>query len=242
MRTLVTKSILLLGRYAVLPVAGLAVVLFIGWFVAFDAYPGMAVIALPVVLPLTTVAIALPIGLLLPMPHARDHNAVDEAGAPGLLAMWNELDDTTPRSCRTLRIDPGLNASIGERRRYFGLAHRHLTMTVGLSLLLVLDERAARTVVAHEVAHARLQHTTGGANLYEFMVAAANLFDHLDPSAPSPGGSGACCWSRCSPGCRPNSTRSATATSSRPTARPASGRERTTRRAPSCSSTTRRRA
>jgi Zn-dependent protease with chaperone function len=181
MRTLVTTSILLLGRYAVLPVAGLAVVLFIGWFVAFDAYPGMAVIALPVVLPITTVAIALPIGLLLPMPHARDHNAVDEAGAPGLWAMWNELDDTTPRSCRTLRIDPGLNASIGERRRYFGLAHRHLTMTVGLSLLLVLDERAVRTVVAHEVAHARLQHTTGGANLYEFMVTAANLFDHLDP-------------------------------------------------------------
>ena len=106
MRTLVTKSILLLGRYAVLPVAGLAVALFIGWLVAFDAYPGMAVIALPVVLPITTVAIALPIGLLLPMPHARERNAVDEAAAPGLWAMWNELDDATPRSCRTLRIDP----------------------------------------------------------------------------------------------------------------------------------------
>ena len=54
-------------------------------------------------------------------------------------------------------------------------------MTVGLTLLLVLDAPAVRAVVAHEVAHARLQHTTGGANLYEFIVAAANLFDHLDP-------------------------------------------------------------
>jgi Zn-dependent protease with chaperone function len=79
-----------------------------------------------------------------------------------------------------LQIDPNLNASIGERRRYFALAHRHLTMTIGLPLLLMLDERAVRAVVAHEVAHARLQHTTGGTNLHEFMVAAANLFDHLD--------------------------------------------------------------
>jgi hypothetical protein len=55
-------------------------------------------------------------------------------------------------------------------------------MTVGLPLLLVLDERAVRTVVAHEVAHARLQHTTGAVNLYDFIVAAANLFDHLDPA------------------------------------------------------------
>jgi Zn-dependent protease with chaperone function len=95
--------------------------------------------------------------------------------------MWSELDVATPRARRTLAIDPDLNASIGERRRYFALAHRDLTMTVGLPLLLVLDDRAVRAVVAHEVAHARLQHTTGGANLHEFTVAAANLFDHLDP-------------------------------------------------------------
>ena len=56
MRTLVTKSILLLGRYAVLPVAVLAGALFVGWLAAFDTFPGMAVIALPVVLPISTVA------------------------------------------------------------------------------------------------------------------------------------------------------------------------------------------
>jgi Zn-dependent protease with chaperone function len=154
--------------------------LFIGWLAAFDDHPGMAVLALPVVLPIITIALALPIGLLLPIPHAKDRNAVDEGAAAGLWAMWTELDDATPRSRRTLQIDPHLNASIGERRRYFALAHRHLTMTVGLPLLLLLDERAIRAVVAHEVAHARLQHTTGGTNLHEFMVAAANLFDHLD--------------------------------------------------------------
>jgi len=180
MRTLVTKAILLLGRYAVLPVAALAVVLFVGWLAAFDVHPEMAVMALPVVLPIATIAIALPIGLLLPIPHAKDRDAVDEGAASGLWALWNEFDDSTPRSRRTLQIDPNLNASIGERRRYFALAHRHLTMTIGLPLLLMLDERAVRAVVAHEVAHARLQHTTGGTNLHEFMVAAANLFDHLD--------------------------------------------------------------
>ena len=147
MSTFITKSILLLGRYAVLPVAGLAVAVFIGWLAAFDAFPHLAALALLVVVPITTIAIALPIGLLLPIPADKQRDAVDESTAPGLWAMWDELDGTTPRARRTLRIDPELNASIGERRRYFGLAHRHLMMTVGLPLLLVLDAPAVRAVV-----------------------------------------------------------------------------------------------
>ena len=181
MRTAITKSILVLGRYAVLPIAALAVALFFGWLVAFDTFPRTAAICLPVIIAIATVAISLAIGFLLPAPRTKARNAVDEGAAPGLWAMWNELDGATPRARRTLEIDPALNASIGEDRRCFGLLHRDITMTVGLPLLLVLDEGAVRAVVAHEVAHARLQHTTGGANLYEFMVAAANLFDHLDP-------------------------------------------------------------
>ena len=181
MRTAVTKAILFLGRYAVLPIAALAVAVFIGWLAAFDQFPRTAVISLPVIVAVATVAIALAIGFLLPARRKRDRNVVDEGAAPGLWAMWHELDAATPRSRRTLRIDPDLNASIGERRRCFGLLHRHITMTVGLSLLLVLDDRAVRAVVAHEVAHARLQHTTGAANLDEFIQAAANLFEHLDP-------------------------------------------------------------
>jgi Zn-dependent protease with chaperone function len=181
MRTLVTQAILLFGRYAVLPVAALAVAVFLCWLAALDSYPRAVLFSLPLVLPVTTIALALPIGLLLPIRKRKERDAADEMAAPGLWAMWQDLDAETPRARRTLVIDTEFNASIGERRRYFALAHRDLTMTVGLPLLLVLDDRAVRAVIAHEVAHARLQHTTGGANLYEFTVAAANLFDHLDP-------------------------------------------------------------
>ena len=80
MRTIITKSILLLGRYAVLPVAVLAVALFVGWLMTFDTYPRFATIAVPLILPITTVAIALPIGLLLP--RAKEENAVDERAPP----------------------------------------------------------------------------------------------------------------------------------------------------------------
>jgi Zn-dependent protease with chaperone function len=38
-----------------------------------------------------------------------------------------------------------------------------------------------RAIIAHEVAHAKLQHTSGAANLSEFIAAAQNIFDHADP-------------------------------------------------------------
>jgi hypothetical protein len=119
--------------------------------------------------------------LLGPIRYAKAQNAVDETAAPGLWAMWNEFDGATPRARRTLAIDADLNVSIAEHKRYLGLVHRHLTMRVGLPLLIVLDERAVRAVVAHEVAHARLQHTSGAVNLQEFIAAVDNLFDHVDP-------------------------------------------------------------
>jgi hypothetical protein len=106
---------------------------------------------------------------------------VDDVAAPGLWTLWHEFDRTTPRANRTLLIDTEVNASMAERRRHFGLLRRQITMTFGLPLLMVLDARAVRTIVAHEVAHARLQHTSGATNLQEFMVAAENLFDYADP-------------------------------------------------------------
>jgi Zn-dependent protease with chaperone function len=54
-------------------------------------------------------------------------------------------------------------------------------MTIGLPLLIVLDERAVRAVIAHEVAHAALQHTSGAVNLNEFIAAAENIFEYADP-------------------------------------------------------------
>ena len=86
MRTIVTKSILLLGRYAVLPFAALAVAMFAGWLMAFDTYPRLATIAVPVILPVTTIAIALPIGLLLPIRRRKEKSSVDESAAAGLWA------------------------------------------------------------------------------------------------------------------------------------------------------------
>jgi Zn-dependent protease with chaperone function len=95
--------------------------------------------------------------------------------------MWKEVDRKSTGARRTLVIDDAVNASIGERRQFMGLFGRCLTMTVGMPLLVVLDERAVRAIVAHEVGHAELQHTTGGVNLHEFILAALNVFEYADP-------------------------------------------------------------
>ncbi|XUM24036.1 M48 family metallopeptidase [Bradyrhizobium oligotrophicum S58] len=54
-------------------------------------------------------------------------------------------------------------------------------MTVGLPLLMILDERAIRAVIAHEVAHAELRHISGGANLLDFLLASENVLHYADP-------------------------------------------------------------
>lgn len=78
-------------------------------------------------------------------------------------------------------IDDSFNASIMEQSRYAGLFEQHVTMTVGLPLLVILDERAIRAIVAHEIAHTRLRHTSGGTNLYDFVAASENVLHFADP-------------------------------------------------------------
>jgi Zn-dependent protease with chaperone function len=182
MRTAILKPILLLGRYAMMPVIAIGVAVFITWLIVLDAHPIAALIALPIVLPTAIAAIVIGIGLLLPMRNRVDGITLDEHAAPTLWAMWNELDRVSSPASRVLMVDHDLNASIGEQRRYLGLARRKLIMTMGMILLIVMDEQAVRAVVAHEVAHGKLQHTTGGANLHEFIRAAANLFTYFDPA------------------------------------------------------------
>jgi hypothetical protein len=177
----ILKSILLLGRYAVLPVVAAAAALFIGWLLVLDTYPGTALLTLPVIFVIVGPAIAVAVGLLVLPGRRKADPGVDEKAAPGLWAMWNEFERSLPRSGRTLLIDAELNASISERRPYGGLFGRHVTMTVGLELLMLLDERAIRGVVAHEVAHARLRHTSGSANLYDFIAATENILHYADP-------------------------------------------------------------
>jgi hypothetical protein len=134
MRRLVLKTILRLGRYAVLPVAAFACAMSVAWLIAFDRHSMLALAAAPIVLSAAPAAIALALGILL-LPSRRDRNpSVDEAAAPGLWAIWNELDHAFARSDRTLRIDADFNASIGEESRYAGLFKRHVTMTAGLPL------------------------------------------------------------------------------------------------------------
>ena len=181
MRRIVLIAILRLGRYAILPVVALACAMFLVWLMAIDSYTIPALVAAPIVLSATPAAVALALGLLL-VPSRRDRNLkVDEAAAPGLWAIWKELDRAFTRSGRTLQIDANFNASIREERRYAGLFKQHITMTVGLSLLIILDERAIRSIIAHEVAHARLQHASGGTNLLDFIAASENVLYYADP-------------------------------------------------------------
>jgi len=92
-----------------------------------------------------------------------------------------ELDPGFVRSNRSLRINTDFNASIGEVSRYAGLFGRQITTTVGLPLLIILDERALRAIIAHEVAHARLRHTSGSINLADFIAASENVLFYADP-------------------------------------------------------------
>jgi hypothetical protein len=181
MQRVVLKAILYFGRYAVLPVVALAAAMLMAWFIALDRDRFAALVTALVVLSAAPAAMALALGLLL-VPRRRDTDlAVDENAAPGLWATWKALDPAFSRSGRTLRIDREFNASIGEERQFLGLFGRHLTMNIGLPLLIVLDERAIRAVIAHEVAHARLQHTSGAVNLADFITAAENVLHYADP-------------------------------------------------------------
>ncbi|MBC9879842.1 M48 family metalloprotease [Bradyrhizobium sp. INPA01-394B] len=181
MNRLVLNIILRLGRYAVLPVVALAFVILAIWLLAMDRYTIAVLATAPIVFSMVLGALALAIGLLLlPSRKHRDFEA-DEETAPGLWAIWKELDPSFVRSRRTLLIDTRFNASIGEVSRYAGLFGQHVTMTVGLPMLIVLDEPAVRAIIAHEVAHAELRHTSGAVNLADFIAASENVFLYANP-------------------------------------------------------------
>lgn len=181
MRRLILQIILRLGRYAILPAVALACAILATWLMIMDRYTIAALATAPIVFTIFMAAVALAIGLLfLPSRKHRSFEA-DEDIAPGLWALWKELDRSFVGPNRTLLVDTDFNASISEKSRYAGLFGQHITMSVGLPLLMILDQRAVRAVIAHEVAHARLRHTSGGTNLADFMAAAENVFFYADP-------------------------------------------------------------
>ncbi|HEX2653333.1 MAG TPA: M48 family metalloprotease [Xanthobacteraceae bacterium] len=188
MRKVVLQLILFLGRYAILPVVVVAFAIFFAWFVVLDDFPRLALLLAPLALPLAPISAALAVGLLLvPNPRTPGY-CVDEQSAPRLWSIWREFDKTSVLLKRELLIGSDLDASIGERRNFFGLMRAQLTLKLGLTLLMVLDERAIRAVIAHEVAHAKFQHTSGGVKLYDFLEASENLFEYADPDNTIIGG------------------------------------------------------
>jgi hypothetical protein len=101
MRGLVLKAILNLGRYAVLPVVALAGAMLMAWLMALDRYTVAALATAPIVFCVVPAALALGLGILL-LPSRRDRNfEADQAAAPGLWAIWKELDRAFSRSGRT---------------------------------------------------------------------------------------------------------------------------------------------
>ncbi|BAM92774.1 conserved hypothetical protein [Bradyrhizobium oligotrophicum S58] len=181
MKRFALACILQLGRYAVLPIVALAWGLFVLWLMLLDDYTRAALVTAPLMFCLVTAAVALALGILLLPTRADRSNALDETMAPHLWRIWRELDPAFAKRNRTPRTDAALNASIGETRAYAGIFGQHVTMTVGLPLLMIFDERAVRAVIAHEVAHAELQHISGGANLLDFLRACENVLHYANP-------------------------------------------------------------
>ncbi|WP_257170199.1 M48 family metallopeptidase [Bradyrhizobium sp. SRS-191] len=181
MKRLVLTSILQLGRYAVLPLVALASGLLFAWLMLLDDYTRIALITAPVMFCVVAAAVALALGILFVPAQREQSNVLDEASAAALWRSWQELDSSFVKRRRTLRFDAEFNASISEVRGFAGLFGRHVTMTVGLPLLMVLDDRAIRATIAHEVAHAELRHTSGAANLFDFLGACENVLQYADP-------------------------------------------------------------
>jgi hypothetical protein len=180
MRRVILWFILTFGRFATLPVSVAGLALLAGWLALLEAHFLVAALVLaPVVIPFAIASVALVAGLLLLPERSVAAGNVDDSAAPGLWAIWDEFD-SSPRRTRRLCITDDLNAAISERWAYAPPFRRRLTMRIGFPLLLVLDAPAMRAIIAHEVAHARLQHTSGGANLADFINAVDNLLDYSE--------------------------------------------------------------
>ena len=122
MRGFVLWFISTTGRYAVLPVIAFGLLCLWGWFVALDRFPIYALLALPIVLPVATVAIALLTGVILAGLRAEPGPYATRDEAPGVWRIWDELAPPTWGQKRLVRIDHALNASISRRSRVSGFA------------------------------------------------------------------------------------------------------------------------
>lgn len=169
-----------LGRFATL-ILFAATLLVLGlWLQLLDIAPVAFLVLAPITILAFCASLALLTGLLFVQAPRNGDRELSRSEAPALWAIWDAYDPAASGE-RSLRVDEHLNASISERKKWFGLFGRQTTMTIGLELLILADERLLRTVIAHEVGHARHQHTTGGTNLAEFLQTFETLLDYADP-------------------------------------------------------------
>ena len=181
MRWLILKVIGTLGRFTVLPLIGVAVLLLAAWGAALDAKPIYAIAAVPLVFLLIVISGALFLGMFYAGLRSPPGPFATRAEAPGLWRMWDELSPPRWWQLRRLRLDDNFNASIGQRSRLLGLALPETTMTFGLPMLQALDEPMVRAVVAHEVGHDACRHTVGLSNIIEFERALYEVFESFPP-------------------------------------------------------------
>ena len=179
MRFVFLKIISELGRYTSILLFVAALSITIAWFSLLEDHLVYFLLLAPFAISLFTVSIALLIGLLFSGLKRPSGQFVTPSDAPKLWTIWNELSPAGRFESRLLRIDDRLNASIGERHRYFGLIGREVTMTVGLPLLAVLDIPTVRSVVAHEIGHAEHRHSVGLTNLLEFERSFETVFEFM---------------------------------------------------------------
>ncbi len=181
MRRIVLGTIRIFGRYTAIIIFVAVCILGAVWLNLLDSYPVAVLVSAIVVVPLFIASFALLVGLFFSGLAAQDGERLSRKDAPELWGIWDEFDQQS-RSDRHLIIDGDMNASIGERRKIAGLWGHEVTMRIGLPLMLCLDVPALRAVIAHEVGHNQLKHTSGLANLVEFERTFEALFDFADPN------------------------------------------------------------
>lgn len=162
-----------------LPVAALLALLAWGWFALLDANPLAGAASALVVIPTLVAGTVLTLGVLAVPSGWKPQNTLSRQEAPALWALWDEVDPPKGRR-RILAVDSGLNASMADIRGPLGL-RRHEVLTLGLPLLMMLDEPAIRAVVSHEAGHARLDHAAGTTNIIDFIGVFDFLFFYAAP-------------------------------------------------------------
>lgn len=181
MRRIILNFIEFFGRYTAIIIFGAVLSLATFWLSYLDSHPKLVIVSGVIVIPLCMISFALLIGLFFSGLRKRTGEFVTRQEAPKIWEIWDELDSNKPQR-RQLVIDADMNASMAERRTIMGLWGREVTMTIGMPLLLCLDEPALRSVIAHEIGHSELRHTSGLSNLAEFEATFETLFEYADPN------------------------------------------------------------